>query len=128
MTGEAFRGIRARVPAVIEHRESRVGRLLRARSLLIALVVAFVEGVLVVAGVIPWWGVLLLAAVALALYLAAGRESSVPEIRTTSWIAAVSQLAVVLVPVLAAVVAVLAIAAVCVVALAALVVLLLDRR
>jgi hypothetical protein len=128
MTGDAFRGDRVTVPAVIDPREGRFGRLLRERSLVAALVIAALEGVLVIAGAIPWWTVLVLAAAALALYLAAGRESSVPAIRSVSWIAAVSQLAVVLVPVLAAVVAALAIAAVLLVALAALVVLLLDRR
>jgi FtsH-binding integral membrane protein len=128
MTGDAFRGNRVTVPAVIEHREGRLAYLLREHGLAAALVIAAFEGALVIAGAIPWWTVLVLAAAALALYLAIGRESSVPAIRSVSWIAAVSQLAVVLVPVLAAVVAALAIAAVLLVALAALVVLLLDRR
>ena len=128
MTEDAFTGVRARVPAVVEHRAGRLGRLVQERALLAALVIAALEGALVLAGVLPWWSVIALAAGALALYLAVGRESRHAEVRSATWVAAVSQLAVVLVPVLAAVVAALAVAAVLVVALAALVVLLRDRR
>jgi hypothetical protein len=128
MTGEAFRSSSARVPAVIEHRESRAGRVLRRNRVVVAAAIAAVEGILVISGALQWWIVLALAAVALAVYLAAGRDSKVPEVRSATWVAAVSQLLVVLVPVLAAVVAFLAIAVVIVLAIAALVALLLDRR
>jgi hypothetical protein len=128
MTEDAFTGVRARVPAVVEHSASRLGRILQRRALLAALAVAVVEGVLVLAGVMPWWSVIALAAASLALYVAVGRDSGRPEVRTVTWVAAVSQLTVVLVPVLAAVVAALAVAVVVLVALAALVVLLVDRR
>jgi hypothetical protein len=127
MAGDASSRVEARVPAVIEHRRGRAGRL-RRRRLTIALVVAVVEGFLVLLGVLPWWGVLLLAALALALYVGVGRESSSGDLRDTTWILAVSQLVVVLVPVLAVLVSALAVAALLLLAAVALVAVLRDRR
>ena len=70
----------------------------------------------------------MLAVVAVGGYLAWGREHESPDVRVVTWTAAVSQLLVVLVPVLAA--ALLALAVLVVIALAVLVLaaLLLDRR
>ena len=115
-------------PATIEHRSSRLGRQLRDNRLRIALVVALVEGVLVLLGSIEWWLVLVLAIASLAVYVLWGRAAGREEIRELSWIVAVSQVAVVLVPVLALVLTAFAVVALVVIAVVALVVLLRDRR
>jgi hypothetical protein len=114
--------------AIIEHRETRAGRFLRRRKGRIALLVAVVEGVLVLAGVIPWWLVFVLAAGGLAAYIGFGRESRREDVRQLTWIAAVSQLAVVLVPAAALIVTVLAAIVLVILAAVALAALLLDRR
>jgi hypothetical protein len=113
---------------LIEHGETRRGRSLRQNRVKVALAVAALEGILVLVGVIPWWVVLLLAVVALAAYVAWGREHRSPDVRAVTWTAAVSQLVVVLVPVLAAAVVVLAVVVVVLLAAVALGALLLDRR
>ena len=114
--------------ALIEHGESRVVRRLRQRRYKVVLAIAALEGILVLAGAIPWWLVVLFAVVALAGYLGWGREHPSPDVRMVTWTAAVSQLVVVLVPVLAGVLVVLAAIVVVVLAALALVALLLDRR
>ena len=113
---------------IVEHRESPLSRRLRRRRLQIAFGIAAVEAILVVIGVLPWWLVVAAAAGSVALYVWVGREHSSPGIRAGTWLAAVSQLIVVLVPVGLVVVGVLAIAVVAVLAAIALTVLLLDRR
>ena len=89
---------------------------------------AAVEAILVVIGVLPWWLVVAAAAGSVALYVWVGREHSSPGIRAGTWLAAVSQLMVVLVPLALLFVGVLAIVLVAVLAAVALAVLLLDRR
>lgn len=116
------------MPAVIEHRPGRSGRFLRRNRLKIALVLAVVEGFLVLVGALPWWSVLVLAALGLALYVGIGRESSRGDLRDATWIVAVSQLVVVLVPVLAVLVSALAVGALLLLAAIALVAVLRDRR
>ena len=91
------------------------------------MIVALVEGVLVLVGSIDWWVVVLLAIVAVTLY-AWRAHGGRGEIRELTWIAAVSQVAVVLVPVLALVPAAFAVVALVLLAVVALVVLLRDRR
>lgn len=113
---------------LIEHGETRSARRLRHNRYRIALAIAALEGILVLAGAIPWWVVVALAVVALGVYLAWGREHANGEVRVASWTAAVSQLVVVLVPVLAGLVVVLAAVLVVLLAAAALAALLLDRR
>jgi hypothetical protein len=113
---------------LIEHGETRRGRSLRQNRVKVALGIAALEGILVLAGVVPWWIVLILAAAALVAYVAWGREHPSPDVRVVTWTAAVSQLAVVLVPVLAALVVVLAVVVVVLLAAVALAALLLDRR
>ncbi len=113
---------------VVEHRESQFSRRLRRRRVQIAVGIAAVEAVLVVAGVLPWWLVVVAAAGSVALYLWLGRNHGSPGVRTGTWLAAVSQLIVVLVPVGLVVAGVLAIVVVAVLAAIALTVLLLDRR
>ena len=112
---------------VIEHRETRLARRVRQNRVKVALGIAALEGVLVLAGLIPWWVVVLLALVALAGYAAWGREHESADVRVATWTAAVSQLLVVLVPVLAGAVVVLAALAVVLLAGLALAALLLDR-
>jgi hypothetical protein len=112
---------------IIEHGESRQARFLRRQRLQIALAVAAIEGILVLAGSIPWWVVLLAAAASVGLHtLLRARSASV--VRQATWIAAVSQLVVVLVPILAAVVTALAVLLLVLIVLAALGALLRDRR
>ena len=112
----------------IEHGSNRFGRRLRASRLQVALLVALVEGVLVLVGAIDWWVVALLAAGAVAVYVLGGRSAKREEIRAGSWILAVSQVVVVLVPVLALILTAFAIFAVVLFAVVALVILLRDRR
>ena len=113
---------------VVEHRESQFSRRLRRRRVQIAVGIAAVEAVLVVAGLLPWWLVVAAAAGSVALYLWLGRDHTSPGVRAATWIAAVSQLIVVLVPVGLVVVGILAIVAVAILAAVALAMLLLDRR
>jgi hypothetical protein len=114
-------------PLTIEHRSTRLGRALRDNRLKIALLVALVEGILVLVGSIDWWIVVLLAIGAIALYVLRGRTARREELREGSWIFAVSQLAVVLVPALALVLSAFAVVALVVLAVVALVILLRDR-
>jgi hypothetical protein len=115
-------------PLTIEHGSTRLGRSLRENRLKIALLIAVVEGLLVLFGEIDWWVVVLLAIGAVAVYVTRGRTARRPELREGSWIFAVSQVAVVLVPALALVLTALAIVALVILAVVALVVLLRDRR
>ncbi len=113
---------------LIEHGETRLARRVRQNRVKVALAVAAFEGILVLAGAIPWWLVVLLALGALVAYAGWGRQHPSADIRVATWTAAVSQLIVVLVPVLAGALVVVAALAVIVVAALALGVLLLDRR
>ena len=113
---------------VIEHHESSFSRRVRRRRLQVAGGIAAVEAVLVLVGILPWWLAVAAAVAAVALYLLLGREHGSPGIRTASWVAAVSQLIVVLVPVGLVVAGLLALVGIAVVAFGTLFVLLLDRR
>jgi hypothetical protein len=113
---------------VVEHGTTRAGRWLRDRRLKIALVIALVEAVLVVVDVLSGWLALGLAAAILALYVFAGRNARSDAVRQASWIAALSQVLVALVPVLVIVVGTIALVAVALLAIVALFALLADRR
>lgn len=113
---------------VLEHRSSTLGRRAHRNRLWIALAVAAVEGLLVLVGAIAWWAVVLAAAVAVALYAWRLREHGNADVRTAGWIAAVSQLVVVLVPVLTAVAAAIVVLIIVLAAVGVLAALLLDRR
>jgi hypothetical protein len=113
---------------LIEHGERPLTRRVRHNRLKIAVAVAVLEGVLVIVGAVPWWVVLLLALVSVAAYASWGREHESPDVRVLTWMAAVSQLLVVLVPVLAGAVVILAAVAVVLLAAVALAAILLDRR
>jgi hypothetical protein len=111
---------------ILEHGETPRGRQIRRNRLRLAILVAAIEGVLVLAGAIPWWGVVLAAAAALAAD-ASARRLEWQTARQVTWIALVSQLIVVLVPLAAALVFVLALVVVVVVAIAAAAALLYHR-
>lgn len=113
---------------LVEHRERRLTRRIRHNRFKIALAIAAAEGILVLAGAIEWWVVVLLALAAVAAYAGWGREHESADVRVLTWTAAVSQLFVVLVPVLAGALVVLAAVAVVLLAALALAALLLDRR
>lgn len=113
---------------LIEHGETRLARRVRHNRYKIALAIAAVESILVLAGAIPWWLVVLLALAALAAYVGWGRDHESADVRIATWTAAVSQLVVMLVPVLAGALVVLAAFAVVACAALALAALLLDRR
>ena len=114
--------------ATIDHGHSRLGSTLRASRLRLVLAIVAVEGLLVLFHAIPWWAVLLLAAAAFAVYIGSARASRHQLVREAGWIAAVSQLVVVLVPVVALVLTTLAVIMLVLVAVALLAMLLLDRR
>jgi hypothetical protein len=114
--------------ATIDHGQGRLGASLRRNRARVVLVVVLVEGLLVLADAIPWWAVLLLAAGAFAFYVGNGRQSRRALVREASWVAAVSQLVVVLVPVLAVVLTALAVVVLVIVAIALLALVLLDRH
>ena len=114
--------------AALEHGTSRAGRWLRARRLRIALWIAVLEGVLVVFDVISGWIALLAAAIVILFYLIVGRELRAGAVRQSTWILAMSQVFVALVPVLVFVVGALALIAVGLLALIALAALFADRR
>ncbi len=119
--------VELRGPA-LEHASTRPGRWLRERRTRIALVIAVVEGILVVFGVIPEWIALAVAAAVIVLYLAYGRRVRFDSGRQTAWIAALSQSVVALVPLLLFVLTALAFLAVAVIAVFALIALFADRR
>jgi hypothetical protein len=116
------------VSLVVEQSASRGGRWLRDRRLRIAFWIAVVEAVLVVFDVLSWWLVLLLFAGAVVAYFAVGRQSRSGALRQSTWIAAVSQGFVVLVPAAVAIVGTIFLVALAILAVVALVILLTDRR
>lgn len=113
---------------VVEHGSSPSGRWLRKYRGRLALWIAVAEGLLVLLGVIPRWPALLVAAGLLLFYVLVGRNLSSDKLREVSWIAAVSQLFIALLPVLVALLTFAAIFALAVLAVVALGLLWFDRR
>ncbi len=113
---------------VVEYGESSFARRLRRRRFLVAGIIAGLEAILVLAGVVPWWATIIAAFVAVAVYVGWAREQRAPVIRSVSWIGAASQLVVVLVPVAIVLIGLLALVGLVLLAAIALTVLLLDRR
>ena len=105
-----------------------MSRWLRERRLRLALAIALVEGILVVTEVIPNWLAIVVGAAIVAYWWVAGRNHRWELPRQASWTAAMSQVFVALVPVLAFVLTALAVVALVVIAIVALVALLADRR
>ncbi|MEX2211152.1 MAG: hypothetical protein WD689_05250 [Gaiellaceae bacterium] len=116
----------ASAPA-IEHRGGFASRWLRGRRLKLALAIAVVEGILVVVDVIPAWVAVVVGGAVLVYWFAVGRQQK-GLTRELSWTAAMSQVFVALVPLLAFVLTALAVVALVVIAIVALVALLADRR
>ena len=112
---------------LIEHGETRLARRLRHNRYKIALAIAALEGILVLAGVIPWWIVVLLA-LGRSPATSAGGGSTKPGRARRHLDGGGPQLVVVLVPILAGLVVVLAAVVVVLLAALALAALLLDRR
>ncbi|HEV3478390.1 MAG TPA: hypothetical protein VG144_02965 [Gaiellaceae bacterium] len=113
---------------VVEHRATRAGRWLRDHRLKVALWIAVVEAVLVVLDQLSGWLALGIAGAVLAFYVFVGRSVRSDVVRQLSWIAALSQVLVALVPVLVIVIGTIALVAVALLAIVALVALLSDRR
>ena len=114
---------------VIEHGTSRTGRWLRARRTRFALWIAIVEAIIVVLfHDVSRWTVIGLAIVAVAVWVAAGREARSDTARQLSWIFAASQLLAVIAAILAFIVFWTAIIAVAVFAVVALYFVFTDRR
>ncbi len=113
---------------VVEHGESSFSRRIRRRRFAVAGVVAGLEAVLILANALPWWAPVLAAGGSVALYVGWARDHSAPIVRSVAWIAAASQLVVVLIPVAIVLVGFLALVGIVVLAGIALTALLLDRR
>jgi hypothetical protein len=111
----------------IEHGSSRSGRWLRDRRLRIAFLIAAVEGLLYLVNALSWWIVVLFAVVALLFWAYVGRTNRSDTLRQGSWILALSQAIVLLVPLAFWLLKALAIGVVVVLAIAAVVVLLRKR-
>jgi hypothetical protein len=117
---------RVTVEPVVEHRRSASARWLRDRRFRIALLIAFIESLLVVTSSLGWFWVVGAAVIAGGLYLLRRRASS-STVHEVTWILAVSQLISLIVPVLWEVVKFLAILVLVLLALFFLAILLLDR-
>jgi hypothetical protein len=113
---------------LVEHRSTPLGRWLRARRLRLAAWIAVGEGVLVLIHAVPRLLAIVLAAAVVLFYFAFGRQLRPDSLRQVSWIGAMSQALVILVPVLAALLWGVAVVALAVLAVLALVVLLQDRH
>src|SRR3954453_16279110 len=112
---------------VVEHRESGAAYWLRERRLRIALLLPFVESLLVLFRDNGWWFVVLAAAVAVVAHWFVGRRRP-GLVHEITWVAAVSQLLAVMVPVLWVLVKTIAIIVLVGLAIFLLVALLVDRR
>ncbi len=113
---------------MIEHGSTRSSRWLHDRRTRLALWIAIAEGVLVAVDVIPWLVAILVAALVLVGYFGWARRQRSQTVREGSWVLAVSQAFVALVPVLVIVVGTLALIAVAALAVIALVLLFSERR
>src|SRR6266550_7733946 len=113
--------------AVIEHGSSRPGRWLRERRLRIALWVAVIEGIFIVFHQIPVAVAIVVGIAVVVLYFTQGDRLSSDTAGQVAWIAAVSQVLVMLVPIFLLVLWSVAVFVLAILAVAALV-LLLSRR
>ena len=112
---------------MIEHGAGGVGLWLQRRRIQVALWIAVIEGLLVAVHVINRWVVIAVAIAAVTVYFFAGRESKSLVVRQVTWVAAASQAAVVLIPILLIVVGTFALVAVAILAIVALIALFSDR-
>ena len=119
--------VRRRSTGVLDAGSTRPGSWLRSHRLRFALSIAVVEGILVVAHVLPKWPVFLLAVIAIGAWWYAGRQSRSDLARQASWVAAASQALVLLVPVVLFVATTIAIVVLALLAIAALIFLFTER-
>jgi hypothetical protein len=110
-----------------EHRQSASGLWLRQRRLRLALLIAFVESVVILFSEHGWWYVVGAAVLSVLAYWFIGRHRS-GVIYEITWVAAVSQLLAVLVPVLWELVKIVALIVLVALAVFLLAALLLDRK
>jgi hypothetical protein len=114
--------------AVIEHGSSRPGRWLRERRLRIALWVAVIEGIFIVFHQIPVAVAIVVGLAVVVLYFTQGDRLTSDTGGQVAWIAAVSQVLVMLVPIFLIVFASIALLIVAILAVVALVLLFSRRR
>jgi hypothetical protein len=114
--------------AVIEHGSSRPGRWLRERRLRIALWVAVIEGIFIVFHQIPVAIAIVVGIAVVVLYFTQGDRVTSNTVGQVAWIAAVSQVLVMLVPIFLIVLWSIALFIVAILAVAALVLLFSRRR
>ena len=112
---------------MIEHRQSRLGRWLRARRVAIAVWIAVIEGLLLIVHAIPRLLTLAIAVLVVVAFFWLGHRLRPGALKDIAWIAAVSQAFVMLIPILAIVVGTLAFVAVGILAVLALVLLFTNR-
>jgi hypothetical protein len=91
------------------------------------LLIAGIEAILVVTGVIPRWLVVLIAVLALIAYFGAGRRASSPSVRQGAWAVALSQALVLFVPLLLWILGAVVVVAIAAVAAVVLVLIIVDR-
>jgi len=113
---------------VVEHGSSRSGRWLRRNRTRLALWIAVVEGALVLFDVVPGLAAFVVALALIAFYVFVGRRSSIDTLRQASWVAAVSQVLIALLPALVAFLTLAAVVVLGIIVVAALVFLFVDRR
>lgn len=111
----------------IEHGSTSTSTWLQERRFRTALWIALIEGLLVIFHVIDRWVATGVAIVIIALYFLLGRRSSSPTIRQVSWVAAVSQAILILVPIVFAIIGTVALILVAIIAVVALVALFAER-
>jgi hypothetical protein len=111
----------------IEHGSTKGGRWLRERRVRITLIIAAVEGLLYLFGVLHWWAAVLLAVIALGFWWFVTRRSRSHTLRQVGWIFAASQLLVLCVPLAIGILKAVAIAVIIIFAIVALIVLFTER-
>ena len=114
--------------AVIEHGSSRPGRWLRERRLRIALWVAVIEGIFIVFHQIPVAIAIVVGIAVVVLYFTQGNRVTSDTAGQVAWIAAVSQVLVMLVPIFLIVLWSVALLFVAILAVVALVLVFSRRR
>jgi len=112
----------------IEAGSTRAGRWLRARRLRFTLWIAAFESLLYLFHALHWWAAVLLAALGLVFYWYVGRSHRSDVVGEASWIFAVSQLMVVVVPIVWGIAKTVAIAVFAILAIGALIMLFTERR
>jgi hypothetical protein len=115
-------------PNIVNQVLSRPGQYLRKNRVRISLWTAFVEGLLVVVGVLPHIVVYVLAVVAIGFWVSAGRAYKSGTARQSSWIFAASQALAVLVPIFLFIAKTIAIFGIAIIAVVALIFLFTDRN